>query len=130
MKQPLPAGVLVMAIVGISAYAITALIAEANMWTGTIARTPMEAIWKSIALIKTERRVPDDITRGLALAGSQKPDEDRSPVEVPVLHRPADAEIRWTEPWTEKRKETFPGYPTRGAIFPGYPAGGETRADF
>lgn len=74
-----------MTIAGVSAYAITALIAEANLRTGTVSRTPMEAIEKSLATLRTDRRLRDETTKRL-FPGTSKLDDDQ--VAGQSLERP------------------------------------------
>ncbi|RYD46581.1 MAG: hypothetical protein EOP83_29410 [Verrucomicrobiaceae bacterium] len=59
MKPLLSTGVIVMAVVGVAAYAITAVIAEANLRMGTVTKNPVEAIQKTLATLKTDRRMLD-----------------------------------------------------------------------
>jgi hypothetical protein len=82
VKSSLPAGVLLLSIAGISAYAITALMAEANLRTGTATKTPMEAIEKSLSVIRTGRHSLDDITKRWA-PGSSKLDDDQVAEQSP-----------------------------------------------
>jgi hypothetical protein len=65
VKPPFSAGVLLLVVAGVFAYAITAIMAEANFGTGAAARTPMEAIGKSLSMIRTNRRLPNDIGKRL-----------------------------------------------------------------
>jgi hypothetical protein len=83
MKSLLPAGVLLLAVVGIITYALTALTAEANFRTGTASKTPLEAIEKSVSMIRTDRRLPDEIGRRLDVTGPWKPGEDPVAGELP-----------------------------------------------
>ena len=62
MKSLLPAGVVLLSVVGISAYAIAAITAETNMRTGTAAKSPIEAIKNSLSIVRTDRRLHDEIT--------------------------------------------------------------------
>ena len=74
-----------MTIAGVSAYAITALIAEANLRTGTVSRTPLEAIEKSVATLRTDRRLRDGTAKRL-FPGTSKLDDEQ--VARPLLERP------------------------------------------
>ncbi|HEY1123373.1 MAG TPA: hypothetical protein VGE67_17290 [Haloferula sp.] len=78
MKPLLSAGVIVMAVAGISAYAVTAIIAEANLRMGTVARNPVEAIEKGLTAIKNDRRMLDG---ALVLASSWQSDSEDEPAE-------------------------------------------------
>jgi len=69
-----------MAIAGVSAYAITAVIAEANLRMGMVAKNPVEAIEKTLTTLKTDRRMLD---RALVLASSWQADSGE-----PVQHSP------------------------------------------
>jgi hypothetical protein len=77
VKSPLSASVVVMAIAGVSAYAITVLLAEANLRTGTMTKTPGEAIGKSLTMIRTDHRFLDEITKRLGVARFWKPGDDQ-----------------------------------------------------
>ncbi|MEK7949147.1 hypothetical protein [Luteolibacter soli] len=59
MKSPLSTGVVLMAVAGVSAYAVAALMSEANLRTGTVTRSPFEAIAKSVATLRTDRHLHD-----------------------------------------------------------------------
>jgi len=83
MKSLLPAGVLLLSVAGLLAYAIMALVAEANLRTGTVAGTPMEAVEKSVSMIRTNQRSPDEIGRRLDLTGPWQPGEDPMAGELP-----------------------------------------------
>ena len=72
---------------GLSAYAITAVTAEANLRTGTAAKTPMEAIGKSVSVIRTDRRFHDEITKRLVPASFSKLDDDQVPGQPPEQTR-------------------------------------------
>lgn len=65
-----------MAVAGVSAYAITAVIAEANLRMGTVTRNPVEAIEKSLTAIKNDRRMLDG---ALVLASSWQADSEDEP---------------------------------------------------
>jgi len=83
MKSLLPAGVLLMSVAGVFAYALTAFTAEANLRTGTASKTPLEAIEKSVAMIRNDRRLPDEIGRRLDFTVPWKPGEDRAAGQLP-----------------------------------------------
>ena len=89
VKPLLPTGVIVMAIAGVSAYAITALIAEANLRMGTIARNPVEAIEKGLTAIKNDRRMLDG---ALVLVSSWQPDSHEERAEPSPDHAPASVD--------------------------------------
>ena len=76
MKSLLPAGLLLLSVAGISAYAITAFTAEANLRTGTAAKTPVEAIEKSVSFIRTHPRLLEEITKHLT-PGTSNLDDDQ-----------------------------------------------------
>jgi hypothetical protein len=78
MNSPIPAGVLLLSVAGLSAYAIAAVTAEANFRIGTAAKTPREAIEKSLLIIRSDRHLLDDITKPLA-PGPSKLDDDQLP---------------------------------------------------
>jgi hypothetical protein len=83
MKSLFPAGVLLLAVAGVVAYALTAFTAEANLRSGTACKTPMEAIEKSVSMIRTDRRLPDEIGRRLDFTGPWRPGEDRAAGQLP-----------------------------------------------
>jgi hypothetical protein len=76
VKSLLPAGLLLLSVAGISAYAITAFTAEANLRTGTAAKTPVEAIEKSVSLVRSNPRWLEEITKRLT-PGTYKLDDDQ-----------------------------------------------------
>ncbi|MCW1925913.1 hypothetical protein OKA05_25365 [Luteolibacter arcticus] len=87
MKSLLPAGVLLLSVAGIVAYAITAVTAEANLRTGTAAKTPMEAIKKSVSMIRTDRRLRDELGKRLVPASPWKLDDDPVAGQLPARAR-------------------------------------------
>jgi hypothetical protein len=99
VKPLLSAGVLAMAVAGVAAYAVTAVVAEANLRMGTVTRNPVEAIQKTLATLKTDRRMLD---KALVLASSWQadsdepaqysPDQTSAPVAWPVALLRADDE--------------------------------------
>ena len=77
MKSLLPAGILLLSVAGAFAYAITAITAEANLWTGTAAKTPVEAIEKTVSMIRTDRRLLNEIGKRLGPASPWKLDDNQ-----------------------------------------------------
>lgn len=62
-----------MAVAGVSAYAITAVLSEANLRMGTVAKNPVEAIQKGLTALKTDHRMLDG---ALILASSWQSDRE------------------------------------------------------
>jgi len=75
MKLPLALGALAALLVPLAAPAATA---EANLRIGYVAKTPVEAIEANLSILKTDRRLLDEIAARLVLAITWKLDADQT----------------------------------------------------